>query len=69
MVTGGSHARRDASGLRSLNNLCQAGYYYHQIERLAAGQTPTPELGTLRALLSHMGKDYFLGFRRKLAGH
>ncbi len=55
-----------SSGLRSLNNLCQAGYYYGQIERLGAGQLPLPGVRPLQALLAHLGKDTYRGLRRKL---
>lgn len=54
--------------MRTLNNLCQAGWYYRQIEQLAAGQLPLPELSPLQAMLAHLGKDYYRGFRRKLVG-
>ena len=33
--------------MRALNNQCQAGWYYHQIERLGAGLAPQPDAGTL----------------------
>jgi len=55
-----------SSGMRSLNNLCQAGWYYRQIERLAAGQAPQPGLSPLQAMLTHLGKDMARGIRRKL---
>jgi 2,4-dienoyl-CoA reductase-like NADH-dependent reductase (Old Yellow Enzyme family) len=55
-----------SSSMRTLNNLCQAGWYYRQIELLAEGQQPLPELSPLQAMVAHLGKDYFRGFRRKL---
>jgi 2,4-dienoyl-CoA reductase-like NADH-dependent reductase (Old Yellow Enzyme family) len=55
-----------SSSMRTVNNLCQAGWYYRQIEQLAAGQQPLPELSPLQAMVAHLGKDYFRGFRRKL---
>lgn len=55
-----------SSSMRTLNNLCQAGWYYRQIERLGAGQLPLPDLSPLQAMLTHLGKDYYRGFRRKL---
>ena len=56
-----------SGSLRTLNNLCQAGWYYRQIERLGAGHSPLPDLSPLQAMLAHLGKDYYRGFRRKLA--
>ncbi len=55
-----------SNSMRTLNNLCQAGWYYRQIERLGAGQLPLPDLSPLQAMLTHLGKDYYRGFRRKL---
>lgn len=49
-----------------LNNLCQAEWYYRQIERLGAGQSPLPELSQWWAMLAHLGKDMATGMRRKL---
>lgn len=56
-----------SNAMRSLNNLCQAGWYYRQIERLAVGQAPQRDLSPVVALLTHLGKDMARGFRRKLA--
>lgn len=53
--------------LRALNNQCQAGWYYHQIERLGAGLPPQPGLSPWRALLAHFGKDLARALARKLA--
>lgn len=53
---------------RSLNNLCQAGWYYRQIERLAAGRTPRTGLSPWWAMLGHLGKDFGRAMRRKLVG-
>lgn len=55
-----------SSSMRTLNNLCQAGWYYRQIEQLASGHLPLPDLSPLHAMLAHLGKDYYRGFRRKL---
>jgi 2,4-dienoyl-CoA reductase-like NADH-dependent reductase (Old Yellow Enzyme family) len=55
-----------SSSMRTVNNLFQAGWYYRQIEQLAAGQQPLPELSPLQAMVAHLGKDYYRGFRRKL---
>jgi 2,4-dienoyl-CoA reductase-like NADH-dependent reductase (Old Yellow Enzyme family) len=57
----------DSSTIRSLNNLCQAGWYYGQIERLGAGLSPQPDTGPVKALLSHLGHDFARGLRRKFA--
>jgi 2,4-dienoyl-CoA reductase-like NADH-dependent reductase (Old Yellow Enzyme family) len=56
-----------SNSIRSLNNLCQAGWYYHQIERLAVGQPPQPGLSPVKALLTHLGNDFTRGIRRKFA--
>ena len=40
-----------ASALRALNNQAQAGWYYHQIERLGAGLPPEPGLSPLLSLI------------------
>lgn len=61
----GPNSRSNA--MRSLNNLGQAGWYYHQIERLGAGRPPQPDLTPLRALLTHLVKDSVRGLRRKFA--
>ncbi len=53
--------------VRGLNNLAQGGWYYHQIERLAAGEAPEPDLGPWRAMLAHFGKDLGRALRRKFA--
>ena len=55
-----------SGAVRGLNNLCQGGWYYHQIERLAAGAPPQPGLTPLRALLGHLVKDFARALRRKL---
>jgi len=53
--------------MRGLNNQCQAGWYYHQIERLSAGLAPQPTLAPWRALLGHFGKDFARAMARKRA--
>lgn len=53
--------------LRALNNQAQAGWYYHQIERLGAGQSPEPGRSPLRSLMTHFGADFVRAMRRKLA--
>jgi len=42
---------------RTLNNLAQASWYYHQIERLAAAQAPQPDYSARRALWRHVLHD------------
>lgn len=52
---------------RTLNNLGQAGWYYRQIERLAAGREPDATPMPWRAMVAHLGKDFGRAVRRKLA--
>lgn len=51
--------------VRGLNNLAQGGWYYHQIERLAAGKAPELGLSPWRGLLGHFAKDLGRALRRK----
>lgn len=53
--------------LRALNNQAQAGWYYHQITRLGAGQTPELERSPLRAMVAHFSHDFVKAMRRKFA--
>jgi 2,4-dienoyl-CoA reductase-like NADH-dependent reductase (Old Yellow Enzyme family) len=53
--------------MQGLNNQCQAGWYYHQIERLGAGLAPRTGLSPWRALLGHLGKDFGRAMARKFA--
>ncbi len=53
--------------MRAFNNQAQAGWYYHQIERLGAGLAPQPELSPWRALLGHFKKDFRRAMARKRA--
>lgn len=53
--------------MRAFNNQAQAGWYYHQIERLGAGLAPQPELSPWRALLAHFRKDFGRAMARKWA--
>jgi 2,4-dienoyl-CoA reductase-like NADH-dependent reductase (Old Yellow Enzyme family) len=53
--------------IRGLNNLAQAGWYYHQIERMAVGQQPQTDFSPLRAMLAHLSKDMLRALRRKFA--
>ena len=54
-----------SSYLRGLNNFAHAGWYYHQIEQMAAGLIPELAYGPLRALLAHMVHDTARALRRK----
>ena len=56
-----------SDSLRGLNGLAQAGWYYHQIERLSAGLAPDPALSPRRAMLTHLGKDFGRAMARKFA--
>ena len=51
---------------RSLNNLCQAGWYYRQIELMAAGESPQTTLSPWWAMLAHLGKDMGRAILRKV---
>jgi 2,4-dienoyl-CoA reductase-like NADH-dependent reductase (Old Yellow Enzyme family) len=53
--------------MRAFNNQAQAGWYYHQIERLGAGLAPQPGLSPWRALLGHLRKDFGRAMARKRA--
>ena len=55
------------SAMRALNNQAQAGWYYHQIERLGAGLAPQPGMSPLRALVAHFLHDFARALRRKFA--
>lgn len=54
--------------MRSLNNLCQAGWYYHQILELAAGRPPEARLSPRQALLNHLTRDACRAVSRKMRG-
>ncbi|HEY9103533.1 NADH:flavin oxidoreductase/NADH oxidase family protein [Chitinimonas sp.] len=56
-----------SAGLRGLNNYAHAGWYYHQIERMGAGQAPEQDYGPLNALLAHLWHDTGRALRRKRA--
>jgi 2,4-dienoyl-CoA reductase-like NADH-dependent reductase (Old Yellow Enzyme family) len=53
--------------MQGLNNQCQAGWYYAQIERLGAGLEPRPALSPWAALLGHLSKDFGRAMARKFA--
>ncbi|MCP5335424.1 MAG: NADH:flavin oxidoreductase/NADH oxidase family protein [Oceanospirillaceae bacterium] len=56
-----------SKSLQALNNQSQAGWYYHQIELLAAGLSPRIAYSPRRALFSHLNKDFMRAMRRKFA--
>ena len=56
-----------SNSMRGFNNQAQAGWYYHQIERLGAGLAPEPALSPRRALFGHLGKDFRRAMQRKRA--
>ena len=53
--------------VQGLNNQCQAGWYYTQIERLGAGLAAQPALSPWAALLGHLSKDFGRAMARKFA--
>ena len=53
--------------VQGLNNQCQAGWYYRQIERMGAGLDPQPGLSTWAALFGHLGRDFGRAMARKFA--
>lgn len=53
--------------MRALNNQAQAGWYYHQIERLGADLAPQPDLSPLCAMVAHFVHDFARAMRRKFA--
>lgn len=55
------------SAMRALNNQAQAGWYYHQIERLGADLAPQPDLSPLCAMVAHFVHDFARAMRRKFA--
>jgi hypothetical protein len=54
--------------MRSLNNLCQAGWYYHQILELAAGRPSDASLSPRQALIHHLTRDACRALSRKMRG-
>jgi len=56
-----------SSYLRGLNDYAHIGWYYHQIEQMAAGLDPELVYGPLRALLAHLVHDTGRAIRRKFA--
>ena len=56
-----------SKSVQALNNQCQAGWYYHQIEQLAQGKPSNAEYSPRKALLSHFRKDITRAIKRKFA--
>ncbi|MAM87616.1 MAG: NADH:flavin oxidoreductase [unclassified Hahellaceae] len=57
-----------SAAIRAINNQGQAGWYYHQIRRLARDQPPREQLGVLNAFCRHMVNDFSLGIQRRRLG-
>jgi 2,4-dienoyl-CoA reductase-like NADH-dependent reductase (Old Yellow Enzyme family) len=56
-----------SKSIQALNNQCQAGWYYHQIEQLAQGKPSNTEYSPRKALFSHFRKDFIRAIKRKFA--
>jgi 2,4-dienoyl-CoA reductase-like NADH-dependent reductase (Old Yellow Enzyme family) len=54
-----------SKSIQALNNQAQAGWYYHQIERLAAGEAAEESFSPRKALFAHLKKDAGRAIRRK----
>jgi 2,4-dienoyl-CoA reductase-like NADH-dependent reductase (Old Yellow Enzyme family) len=54
-----------SKSIQALNNQAQAGWYYHQIERLADGEKPQENFSPRKALFAHLSKDAGRAIRRK----
>ena len=54
-----------SKSIQALNNQAQAGWYYHQIERLADGERPQENFSPRMALFAHLRKDASRAIRRK----
>lgn len=54
-----------SKSIQALNNQAQAGWYYHQIERLADGLAPQENFSPRKALFAHLKKDAGRAIRRK----
>jgi len=55
----------NSHALRVMNNLCQASWYYHQIESLATGRPPQPQYSPRMALVAHVWHDQARTRRRR----
>lgn len=58
-------AASSSKSIQALNNQAQAGWYYHQIERIAHGQAPEQDFSPRKALFAHLKKDAGRAIRRK----
>lgn len=56
-----------SKSIQALNNQAQAGWYYHQIEQLAAGKDSNALFSPRRALFAHLRKDFNRAMKRKFA--
>lgn len=53
--------------IRAINTQGQAGYFYYQIYRLAAGKLPKDNLGVFSSFYKHLSRDWYKSIARKLA--
>ena len=56
-----------SKSIQALNNQCQAGWYYHQIEQLAQGKPSDENFSPRKALFAHFRKDFSRAIKRKFA--
>lgn len=56
-----------SKSIQALNNQCQAGWYYHQIEQLAQGKVANASYSPRKALFAHLSKDAGRAIKRKFA--
>lgn len=56
-----------SKSIQALNNQCQAGWYYHQIEQLAKGKSSDAGFSPRKALFAHLRKDFTRAIKRKFA--
>ena len=56
-----------SKSVQALNNQCQAGWYYHQIEQLAQGLPSNADFSPRKALFAHLRKDFNRAIKRKFA--
>jgi 2,4-dienoyl-CoA reductase-like NADH-dependent reductase (Old Yellow Enzyme family) len=54
-----------SKSIQALNNQAHAGWYYHQIERLAKGLPPQDNYSPRKALFAHLSKDMGRAILRK----
>ena len=53
--------------IKAVNSYGQVGFYYWQMILLSKGETPSPEIQTVRYFLRHMKNDFRLNMRRKFS--